>query len=266
MASRCVPCDRDFGSQQALQQHLNSPAHAFDCEDCDKRFGSEQALQQHLDSPVHVVISEYSGIPRSIVESVYAVAKRLRFKPPTVGDVLRNSKFVLEDGIVAALISAAQRLLPVDNTEEGIAIRTQRHLEAKRTEENFCTQLLRSGHIFLRENQQLGKAVTPDVLFQESTLICGHLCFWLEYKDSFGFRSNPFVAASTKRQLLKYATQIGPGAVVYKQGYETGHLSIHEVTSFREKEVLEYVRRKPALPATQSRTMIFSPRLNKDLS
>ena len=264
MAYRYVPCDRGFGSQEALQQHLESPVHAFDCDDCERRFGSQEALQQHLNSSVHVVISEYSGIPRSIVESVYAVAYRLRFRQPTVGDVLRNSKFELEDGIVAALISAAQRLLPVDNTAEGIAIRTERHLEAKRAEENFCTELLRSGHIFLREDQQVGKAVTPDVLFQEPTPICGHLCFWLEYKDSFGFRSNLFVAAKTKKQLLRYATQIGPGAVVYKHGYETGHLSIHEVTSFREKEVLEYLTKKPVRPAESGFGMVA--KFNKEMN
>jgi hypothetical protein len=114
-------------------------------------------------------------------------------------------------------------------------------MEAKLAEDNFCTELLRSGHIFLREDQQDGMAVTPDVLFRKPTLICGHLCSWLEYKNSFGFRSNPYVAASTRKQLLKYATQIGPGAVVYKHGFETGHLSIHEVMSFREKEVFEYL-------------------------
>lgn len=163
-----------------------------------------------MDSLVHVVISEYSGIPRSIVESVYAVAYRLRYRQPTVGDVLRKSKFELEDGIVAALISAALRLLPVDNTVEGIAIRTEKHrikeVEAKRAEDNFCTELLRSSHVFLREDQQLGNAVTLDVLFQKPTPICGHLCFWLEYKNYFGFRSNPFVVASNKKQLLRYAT------------------------------------------------------------
>lgn len=54
----CVTCDRHYGSETALQQHLrDSAAHAlsFNCSDCDRPFNSEQALQQHLrDSPAHI--------------------------------------------------------------------------------------------------------------------------------------------------------------------------------------------------------------------
>jgi len=44
-------CDRTFGSDEALQQHVrDSPAHApcFDCEACDRSFGSERVLEQAL--------------------------------------------------------------------------------------------------------------------------------------------------------------------------------------------------------------------------
>ncbi|KZL79584.1 double-stranded rna-binding type zinc finger domain protein [Colletotrichum incanum] len=57
MSSSCIPCNRPFGSEEALHQHLrDSPVHApsFDCETCNRPFGSEEALQQHLrDSPAH---------------------------------------------------------------------------------------------------------------------------------------------------------------------------------------------------------------------
>ncbi|XTI86924.1 hypothetical protein V2W45_1239294, partial [Cenococcum geophilum] len=45
----CDTCDRSFANQQALQQHLNSPAHAplYAYGDCNRSFGSEQVLQQH---------------------------------------------------------------------------------------------------------------------------------------------------------------------------------------------------------------------------
>jgi hypothetical protein len=49
-----MPCNRRFGSEEALQQHLrDSPAHApsFDCDDCVRAFDSEEALQQHLRDP-----------------------------------------------------------------------------------------------------------------------------------------------------------------------------------------------------------------------
>lgn len=294
----CDDCDRRFGSEEALQQHLNSSVHALDCNDCDRRFSSERALQQHLDSPIHnfgyndcekrfssdnalqqhldspthvsITISGYSGIPRPIVESVFAIACQLRHRKPSVADVLRRSKFALEDGIVTALLSAALRLLPMDNTVEGIALRTEQHrmkrVEAQLAEDYFCVELVRSGYIFLREHQQTGNAVTPDVLFQEPTPVCGHLCLWLEYKNTFGFRSNPYVAASTKKQLQRYATQLGPGAVVYKQGYETGHLSIDGVVSFRENEVLEFFKRKSKQTAARNLPLVLSAKLNKELN
>ncbi|CZR50571.1 uncharacterized protein PAC_00445 [Phialocephala subalpina] len=60
MAPYCPPCDRSFGSQQALQQHLNSPAHdlVYECDECDRAFDTERALNQHLDSPAHDPVYE----------------------------------------------------------------------------------------------------------------------------------------------------------------------------------------------------------------
>lgn len=52
----CVPCDRSFGSEQALKQHQeDSPVHTgVCCGPCKRTFGSNNALKQHLhDSPVH---------------------------------------------------------------------------------------------------------------------------------------------------------------------------------------------------------------------
>jgi len=48
----CEYCDRCCKSQQALDQHQSS-VHTFKCDDCNKCFGSQQALNQHLDSPAH---------------------------------------------------------------------------------------------------------------------------------------------------------------------------------------------------------------------
>lgn len=57
----CEPCNRSFGSQAALDQHLgDSPAHApsYDCEPCNRSFGSQDALDRHLnDSPAHFKLS-----------------------------------------------------------------------------------------------------------------------------------------------------------------------------------------------------------------
>jgi hypothetical protein len=240
----CDECDRSFNSDQALQQHLNSPAHDFECDECDRKFGSKQALQQHLNSPAHV---RYVGIPRSVVSPVFAAAVRLRFQYPTVDDILRRTKTELENSIVSALIAAALRLLPVDNTPHGTALRVEKirikAAEAKNAEDSFCAELSQRGLTYLREGQQQGEASTPDVRFLQPTSICGHSCLWLEYKNYFGFRANPFISSKNKKQYRKYAAQIGPGAVIYKLGFETGHVDIDGVMTFREKEVLQDLRR-----------------------
>ena len=53
----CKLCNRSFGSEKALGQHLrDSPIHnpSYECELCNRSFGSEKALDQHLrDSPAH---------------------------------------------------------------------------------------------------------------------------------------------------------------------------------------------------------------------
>ena len=84
--------------------------------------------------------------------------------------------------------------------------------------------------------------MTPDIRFDSPISVLGQLCWWLEFKNYFGFRKNPFVAVKDKKQFLRYATQIGPGAVVYKLGYETGHLNVDGVVALREKEVLQGLR------------------------
>jgi hypothetical protein len=65
MARYCQSCDRYFGSQHALQQHLNSPAHIFECDECDRSFGSQQALNQHLNSPARAQVYECDDCDRS---------------------------------------------------------------------------------------------------------------------------------------------------------------------------------------------------------
>lgn len=248
MAHGCVPCDRYFNSHQALQQHLDSPAHDFHRGECDRSFRSQHALQQHLDSPAHIpkAINNYPGIPRSEVTTVFATAYRLRFTQPTANSLSKQVKTNLEEEVISAIIAAALRLLPTDDTSEGIALRTEqnrvRAAKAEFAEDGFCAELICLGYKFRRESQQEGETVTPDVRFDKPIFIFGQLCWWLEFKNYFGFRKNPFIAAKDKRQFLKYATQIGPGAVVYKLGYETGHVNIDGVVTFREKEVLQCLR------------------------
>ncbi|KAJ0163700.1 Zinc finger protein [Colletotrichum tanaceti] len=84
MSSRCIPCDRSFGSQEALEQHLrDSPVHApsLDCEACDRSFGSQEALEQHLrDPPSHRQNTDCKPCNRSF-GSQEALEQHLRDSP-----------------------------------------------------------------------------------------------------------------------------------------------------------------------------------------
>lgn len=141
------------------------------------------------------------------------------------------------------LIEAAARLLPSDHSPEGVVARQEKQKEktqkALSAEALFVEYFTIFGYQFLGESQQKELInSTPDVHIHKPTLVCGHLCRWLEYKHFFGFRANPFVASENKKQFRRYTTEIGPGVIFYKLGFETGRLNIDSVRSLREHEVL----------------------------
>jgi hypothetical protein len=49
-------------------KHLNSPAQAplYECDNCNRSFGSEQALDQHLNSSAHILNSRPGGSSSSL--------------------------------------------------------------------------------------------------------------------------------------------------------------------------------------------------------
>lgn len=48
MNPRCVSCNRNFTSNEALQQHRReSSTHKFDCTACDRHFSNNRVLAQH---------------------------------------------------------------------------------------------------------------------------------------------------------------------------------------------------------------------------
>jgi hypothetical protein len=197
-----------------------------------------------VNSVAYVDNRGYAGTPTSFIAPVFELACRLRFTEPNAERIIRQTKTPLDQAIVSALIDAAIRLLPPDNTPNGVKARLEkgkrRAERAERAEEAFLANFNRRGYPFLSEVQQKElMTITPDIRFAEPTLICGHLCWWLEYKDFFGFRANPFVAARNRKQFRKYAAQIGPGAVVYNLGFEIDHVKIEGVKIFREEDVIK---------------------------
>jgi hypothetical protein len=74
MLFHCSTCNRSFGSQQALDQHLASPAHTFNCSLCNRTFRRQQAYNQHIqDSAIHKIsIPNASNVqPSTTIESYF---------------------------------------------------------------------------------------------------------------------------------------------------------------------------------------------------
>ncbi|KAJ5559520.1 hypothetical protein N7513_001919 [Penicillium frequentans] len=185
-----------------------------------------------------------------MVAPVFQMACRLRYMKPDVDMLLRYVNTQLDNMIISALIEAALRLLPPENTPEGKAEAKER-MQQKRErallhEVSFINQMRSLGYRFLTESEQKESQLspTPDIRFHEPVSIHGQSCNWIEYKSYFGFKANPFIASKDKKQFKKYASELGPGAVVYKLGFETGHITATEIGSFREAEMLYLLGRQ----------------------
>ncbi|KAI9045748.1 zinc finger protein [Aspergillus affinis] len=190
------------------------------------------------------LILPYTGIPRTAVTPVFKMACRLRFMKPDVDMLLRRIDTQLDTMVISALIEAALRLLPPDNSPNGRAEAEERMRQKSERaliqETSFIDQMRDLGYQFQTEREQKESRLspTPDIRFHEPVLVNGHSCHWIEYKNYFGFKANPFITSKNKKQFRKYVSGIGPGAVVYKLGYEIEHIAMIGVETFREAEFL----------------------------
>lgn len=177
-----------------------------------------------VDAPTDYI--PYDGIPAAVIKPIFKAACKLRFSNPTVQDLVRSTKTTLDKQIVSAILEGARRLLPPDNSPEGLASRkaemAMKATQALEAETAFIVQLQRFQPRLLTEKEQnenlrrefeagsvnIVKS-TPDVLFLKATSLCGFEIMWIEYKNMFGFRSNPFVHQKIKKQLKRYLETFG---------------------------------------------------------
>lgn len=203
-------------------------------------------------------VEPYDGVPSSQIRAVYNAAHSLRFSQPETSDIIRITKTRLDENIVSAILEGALRVLPPDNTPDGIAKRKEtmafKAANATRAENAFVESLRRLRPLLLDQNEQQQKIrvaiderryeiirCTPDVLFESPIHPNGFFCHWVEYKNGFGFKQNPFLYRKHKKQLLKYVSTFGPGMVVFKLGFESHLYNIAGLCCFREEEVTRWV-------------------------
>lgn len=192
------------------------------------------------------------------IKVVSKAVRALPFSCPTTADIITATKTGLDAEVFSAILGDALRLLPPDDTPDGQAMRkTEMALKAShalRAGTAFISSVRRLQPLLLDESQQqerIKAAVeqgatnfvkcTPDILFLSPTWLCDQPCHWVEYKNTFGFKSSPFLHLKQKKQLRRYVAAFGSGMVVDKLGYECDLFAIDGLFYFREEEVLRWI-------------------------
>lgn len=206
----------------------------------------------------------YDGIPRILIRPVFKKACALRFTAPSVQDLIHHSRTQLDIEIVNAILEGALRLVPADLSPEGTIIRKKaeaaKAAQAAKAESAFVRNV-RSYQSRLMDEDEQKRAIraaidagegqivgaTPDILFLEPTMISGTQCKWIEYKNTLGFRDNPFVHKKHKQQLQRYVDNFGGGMVVYKLGFECNLMQMEGLSIQREAEVVEWLQSQSPL-------------------
>ena len=62
-------CGRSFGDSVSLNQHREATGHFYRCHDCDRAFGSDKALLDHLHSSIHITQFHCCDCNRDFVNS-----------------------------------------------------------------------------------------------------------------------------------------------------------------------------------------------------
>lgn len=273
---KCFRCPIFFASDAKLEYHRrNSPVHNR-CECCTPNldFEKHEQLLEHLlqkqAEQVHkneiadrerkvknmdFQYTNYKGIQSNLIKPVFDMAQKLKWRNPTVAQICDAVDTDLDTKIIASLIEAAMRVVPANSSPESLVRRQQDEAAkaalAKVAENSFFNVWKVLGFDCLSESQQRklfkGTDSTPDIYFKNPVDLFGVSCNWIEYKNFFGFKANPFIHAKNKQQFQRYAKKFGPGVVVYSLGYETGCIDLPGVSVYHEGQVREALKRYAVL-------------------
>lgn len=267
----CKRCRKGFNDLHSLQQHLRDSARhstplprAGSFIDPSGVVSPQSGEPPSADATAPSRSSPYQGIAGSLIRPVFRKACALRFTSPSVEDLIHQSRTRLHIEIVSAILEAALRLLPSDRTLEGTSIRktaeAAKAARAREAETAFVGNV-RAYHSRLMDEDEQKQAIraainagkcdfvkaTPDILFEEPITINGTKCSWIEYKNTFGFKDNPFVHGKHKQQLRRYINTFGDGMVVYKLGFECNLMRMNGLSIQREADIIDWLQAQKPL-------------------
>ena len=119
---------------------------------------------------------------------IFSIAMQLRLRNPSPEILAQLTDSSLSTDIIRSIIEATKRLLPVDNTVDGITARRQRDREraerARQAEDHFVGCFQQRGYRLMTESEQKERAIaafrvlhaTPDIIFPEAVVVSGYPC------------------------------------------------------------------------------------------
>lgn len=210
-------------------------------------------------------VMPYSGVPVHKIKIVFKAACALRHRNPQTEDIVRTTGSGVDREVVSAIIEGALRLLPPDRSGEGEFLRREkeaiRAAHANAAEHAFVQAIKEYYQGGMRDEYQQKKDIrqavdngveniiklTPDIMFDTPAEFNGKQICWMEFKNTFGFRKNPFIHKNHIKQVKRYRDALGPGVIVYGLGYEQNLFHIEGVGCYREADVLSAIGKGPPL-------------------
>ncbi|PIA96302.1 hypothetical protein CB0940_10225 [Cercospora beticola] len=201
----------------------------------------------------------YSGIPAHKIKIIFQAACARRHRNPQIEDIIRTTGTDVDREVVSAILEGALRLLPPDRSEEGDSLRREkeaiRAAHANAAEHSFVQAIKECYQGGMRDESQQKKDIrqaidngveniinlTPDIMFDTPAEFNGKQICWMEFKNTFGFRKNPFIHRKHIKQVKRYRDALGPGVIVYRLGYEQNLFQIEGVGCYRETDVLSAI-------------------------
>lgn len=115
------------------------------------------------------------------------------------------------------------RLCEAHDIITGVMYQQAMRVHAQEFENQICDIVRRTGAVFISEEEQKAGGIihgeaTPDLLFESPITINGQEVFWIDAKDYFGTSLPGVQTKSMLKQVERYRTSFGPGALVFSLG------------------------------------------------
>ncbi len=168
-------------------------------------------------------------------DSVLSLSKRFDAPPVNTFRAILTGRGWSKNRIKESLKAPKSKLKPRDYEQFQLAEEADRVSSVNQTEtqsaaevfeEILCThfsnlgvRFRKQGDLEVEQKKNEGRAIiTPDLLFLDDVRVNGVPCAWIDAKHFFGAALN-FQRKKTQKQVDRYVSAYGQGAIVYRHGF-----------------------------------------------